>query len=187
VERDAGRTGLAIGFIGRLVPERGCEMLLRACAELLGAWSLIVIGTGPEQEALELVAERRGLSSRISWVGGLPLAALDGLWSELDCLVVPSHDTPTWVERSSPVLLEAMARGIAPVVTNAGALPELVGDAGIVVPDVEAMALALQELLADPERARELGQRARQRILEEFSDSAVAERTLGFWREVLGR
>jgi glycosyltransferase involved in cell wall biosynthesis len=186
VERGNGRTGLAIGFIGRLVPERGCDMLLRACAQLLGPWSLSVVGTGPEQEALELLSERSGLSSRISWVGGLPRAALNGLWGELDCLVVPSRDTPSWVERSSPVLLEAMARGLATVVTTAGALPELVGDAGIVVPDTDSMALALQELLAEPERGRELGQRARRRVLEEFSDSAVAERTLLFWREVLG-
>ena len=76
-------------------------------------------------------------------------------------------------------------RGIAPVVTTAGALPELVGDTGIVVPDTDALALALQELIAEPERGRELGQRARRRILEEFSDSPVAERTLLFWREVV--
>jgi glycosyltransferase involved in cell wall biosynthesis len=183
--REAERKGLAIGFIGRLVPERGGETLLRACGQLLGPWTLTVVGTGPEQEALERLAERRGLSSRIRWMGGLPRPALDQLWVELDCLVVPSHDTPTWVDRASPMLLEAMARGIAPLVTPAGALPELVGDAGLVVPDTDALAVALQGLLAEPARARALGQRARQRIFEDFTDSAVARRTLAFWREVL--
>jgi glycosyltransferase involved in cell wall biosynthesis len=91
------------------------------------------------------------------------------------------------VERANPVLLEAMARGIAPVVTRAGALPELVGDAGIVVDDQERLVETLQELLADPARVRALGERARQRILQEFVDAAVAQRTVAFWEAVLAR
>jgi glycosyltransferase involved in cell wall biosynthesis len=187
VPRDTGRRGLGIGFVGRLVPERGGETLLRACGQLLGPWTVTVVGTGPEQEALEALAQRLGLASRIRWRGGIPRNELDAVWNDLDCLVVPSRDTPTWVERSSPVLLEAMVRGVVPVVTRAGALPEIVGDAGIVVDDIESLALALQELLAEPERLRILGQRARQRVLEEYVDSAVAQRTLAFWGQILAR
>jgi glycosyltransferase involved in cell wall biosynthesis len=185
VERDGERPGFSIGFIGRLLPERGGETLIRACGQLMGPWRLTVIGTGPEQEALELIAERRGLAGRIRWIGGLPRDDVEPLWKEFDCLVMPAHATPSWVPRWSRALLDAMARGIAPVVTQAGALPELVGDAGIVVQDEDALALALQELVAEPARARELGRRARQRILEEFTDAAVARRTVEFWRTVL--
>lgn len=181
------RRGIRLGFIGRLVPERGGEMLLRAAAGVMGAWTLTIVGTGPEQEALEALAQRLGLASRIRWLGGVPRSELTPVWEEIDCLVVPSHDTSTWVDRSNPVLLEAMARGIAPVVTRAGALPELVGDAGIVVDDREGMVNTLQELLADPARVRTMGERARRRILEEFVDSAVAQRTLTFWEQVLAR
>jgi glycosyltransferase involved in cell wall biosynthesis len=176
-----------MGFVGRLVPERGGETLLRALAQLLGPWTLTVVGTGPEQEPLEALAQRLGLASRIRWLGGVPKSELGPVWAELDCLVVPSHDTPTWVDRANPILLEAMSRGIAPVVTRAGALPELVGDAGVVVEDRDSMVSALQHLLADPVRVRALGERARQRILEEFVDSAVAARTRGFWEQVLAR
>ncbi|NOT08428.1 MAG: glycosyltransferase family 4 protein [Gemmatimonadales bacterium] len=181
----AGRPALRLGFVGRLVPERGGEMLLRACAQLFGAWTLSVVGTGPEQQPLEELAERLGLASRIRWLGGIPRADLDLLWGQIDCLVVPSIDTPSWVERWSPVLLDAMARGIAPVVTPAGALPELIGDAGVVAKDTEGLAEALQILLAEPERVRALGQKARQRVLNEFVDAAVAKRTLDFWKQVL--
>lgn len=187
VPREAIRRGLGLGFVGRLVPERGAETLLRACGQLLGPWTLTVAGTGPEQEALEALAQKLGLASRIRWLGGIPKGELEAVWSQLDCLVMPSRDTPSWVERSSPTLLEAMVRGVVPVVTRAGALPEIVGDAGIVVDDVESLALALQELLADPERLRALGQRARQRVLEEYVDSAVAQRTLAFWGQILAR
>lgn len=179
--------GIRLGFMGRLVPERGGELLLRACAALMGAWTLTIVGTGPEQESLEALAQRLGLASRIRWLGGVPRSELGPVWEEIDCLVVPSHDTPTWVDRSNQFLLEAMSRSIAPVVTRAGALPEMVGEAGVVVNDQEELATALQELLGDPSRVRALGERARQRILEEFVDSAVAERTRAFWDQVLAR
>ena len=187
VTRDPAQRTLRLGFIGRLVPERGGEILLHAVAELLGPWTLVIVGTGPEQEALEELAQRMGLASRIRWLGGIPRSELGTVWQDLDCLVVPSHDTPGWVERANPVLLEAMARGIAPVVMRAGALPELVGDAGIVTDDRDALVEALQQLLADPARVRALGERARRRILEEFVDAAVARRTASFWEKVLER
>ncbi|HEU5219899.1 MAG TPA: glycosyltransferase family 4 protein, partial [Gemmatimonadales bacterium] len=185
--RDGNRRGLGIGFIGRLVPERGGETLLRACGQLLGPWTLTVVGTGPQQEALEALAQKLGLASRIRWLGGIPRRELEAVWGDLDCLVMPSRNTPSWVERNSPILLEGMVRGVVPVVTRAGALPEIVDDAGIVVDDAESLALALQELMAEPERLRVLGQRSRQRVLEEFVDSAVAQRTLAFWGQVLTR
>ncbi|HEV8196470.1 MAG TPA: glycosyltransferase [Gemmatimonadales bacterium] len=187
IPRNPEHRGLAVGLVGRLVPERGAETLLRACGLLLGPWTLTVVGTGPEQETLEALAQKLGLASRIRWLGGIPKHELETVWNDLDCLVVPSRDTSSWVERSSPLLLEAMVRGVVPVVTRAGALPEIVGDAGIVVDDVESLALALQHLMAEPERLRVLGQLSRQRVLEEYVDSAVAQRTLAFWEQVLAR
>jgi glycosyltransferase involved in cell wall biosynthesis len=187
VARDTDHRGLRLGFVGRLVPERGAESLLRACGQLLGPWTLTVAGTGPEQEPLEELAQRLGLASRIRWLGGIPRNELERVWADLDCLVVPSRDTPTWVERWSPILLDAMARGVVPVVTRAGALPETVGDAGVVVDDIESLTAALQELLAEPERIRALGERARQRVLEEYVDAAVAQRTLAYWGQILAR
>lgn len=185
--REAPHAGVAIGFVGRLVPERGAEMLIRACGQLFGSWTLSLAGAGPEQEHLEEIVQRLGLASRIRWMGGLPRAELEPLWAALDVLVVPSQDTPTWVDRHSPVLLDAMIRGVAPIVTPVGALPETVGDAGVVVEDVEALHLALQELVAEPGKCRVLGDRARQRILDRYVDAGVARRTLDFWLDLLAR
>lgn len=183
--RDEPRAGLSIGFVGRLVPERGGEMLLRACAQLFGSWSLTMVGTGPEQEPLEELAERLGLASRIRWMGGLPRTELEPLWATFDVLVLPSSETPTWVERHSPILLDAMLRGVTPIVTGAGALPDLVGNAGVIVSDVESLHLALQELVAEPSRCARLAARARQRVLDHYVESAIARRTLELWLDLL--
>lgn len=178
---------LAIGYIGRLLPERGVDDLLRACATVMGPWSLTVAGTGPEQEPLEALAERLGLASRIRWLGGVSHSEIGALWSDLDCLVIPSRPTATWTERWSPMLIEAMARGVVPIVTEGGGLTSVVEGAGVVVSNVEALGLALQSLRAFPEERRQRGGAARQRVLEDYVDSALARKTVALWRQVLGR
>lgn len=181
------RPTLALAAVGRLIPERGIDQLLSACGQLMGPWSLLVAGTGPGQEQLEEQAERLGLAARIRWLGPLNRAQVTALWPDVDCLVIPSRSTPTWTEEFSPVLVDAMANGVAAVVTSEGALPELVGDAGVVVRSGEELLTALQELIVAPDRRTELGQAARLRVLERYSDAAIARRTGEFWQEVIER
>jgi glycosyltransferase involved in cell wall biosynthesis len=178
--------GLAIGFIGRLVPERGLDLLFRACVGLAGRWTLTVIGTGPSQEVLEALAERLGISARVSWLGPLPREAVDQVWPRLDCAVFPARTTPRWVATAARGALHAMANGVTVVASDSGALPEIVGETGRIVPeeDVPALAAALHQLLADRAECERLGAAGRRRIMEEFSDEAVANKTLAFWRSL---
>lgn len=179
--------GLAIGFVGRLVPERGLDLLFRACVGLAGKWTLTVVGTGPSQEELEGLAQRLGISARISWVGALPQAGMDEMWPRLDCLVLPSRTTQRWVMTVGRAALHAMAHGVAVVGTDSGALRELVGNGGRIVPeeDVPSLTAALQELYSDRSLCERLGAAGRRRVLEEFSDSAIAGKVLAFWRTLI--
>jgi glycosyltransferase involved in cell wall biosynthesis len=176
--------GLAIGFVGRLVPERGLDLLFRACVGLTGKWTLTVIGTGPSQEELEALAERLGISARVSWLGPLPREAVNQVWPRLDCVVFPARTTPRWVASAARGALHAMANGVAVVASDSGALPEIVADTGKIVPEenVPALSAALQELHADRAECERLGTAGRRRIMDEFSDSAIAGKTLAFWR-----
>ena len=178
--------GLAIGFVGRLVPERGLDLLFRACVGFAGKWTLTVIGTGPSQEELEALAERLGISARVSWLGPLPREAVDQVWPRLDCVVFPARTTPRWVATAARGALHAMANGVTVVASDSGALPEIVGDTGRIVPeeDVPALATALQELYTNRAECERLGAAGRRRIMDEFSDSAVANKTLAFWRSL---
>jgi glycosyltransferase involved in cell wall biosynthesis len=178
--------GLAIGFVGRLVPERGLDLLFRACVGLAGKWTLTVVGTGPSQEELEVLAERLGISARVHWLGALPREAVDQVWPQLDCVVFPARTTPRWLATVARGALHAMANGVTVVGSDSGALPEIVGDAGRIFPeeDVPALAAALQELYADRSECERLGVAGRRRIMEEFSDDAIAGKTLNFWRKL---
>ncbi len=177
--------GLTMAFVGRLVPERGADRLLRACGQLMGPWTLSLVGTGPEQVALEDLAQRLGLASRLRWLGALSREQVTALWPEIDCLVVPSRATPDWVESWSPVLVDAMAHGVASVVSAEGALPEVVREGGVVFADDEELLVALQQLLTDPDRRRALGDAGRRRVLEHYQDASLARALDGFWRSVV--
>lgn len=185
-QRDRSGTVL-FAVVGRIVPERGLDLLLDALAEVYGDWRVQIVGTGPSQESLEAQAQRLGLSARIEWLGGVPRAELGGLWAEADALVAPSRSTPAWVEPSGTMVLEAMAWGVPAIVSRCGALPDVVGDAGMVIDegDQPALTRALARLVEDPARARTLGAMARERVLEHYGDAAIAERMARFWRESL--
>jgi glycosyltransferase involved in cell wall biosynthesis len=181
------RPALGIGFVGRLVPERGLDLLFRACVGLTGKWTLTIVGTGPSQEELETLAQRLGISARISWLGALPLEAVEDVWRSLDCVVLPARTTQRWVLTVGRAALQAMAHGVAVIATDSGALPELVGNAGRIVPeeDVPALTAALQDLYANRSECERLGAAGRKRILEQFSDDAIAAKTLAFWRSLI--
>lgn len=177
-----------IGFVGRLVPERGLDLLFHASVQVPAGWTLTVLGTGPTQEALERLAERLGIASRITWRGGLPLSARRAIWPDIDCLVVPSRPSGDWVETRTPALLEAMSHGVAVVGSDAGAVPEVIGPAGIIFPvnDTAALASAL-ERLADSSCRHALAGAARERVIERFAPPALARETARFWTHLLER
>lgn len=180
---------LRIGFASRLMPEKGLDTLFRACARIIGFWSLAVAGTGPAQEQLEALAAQLGIAARVFWLGAMDPAQMADVWPRLDCFVLPSRATSTWVEVQGRPLLDAMAHGVAVVGARTGAIPEIVGPAGLLVPpdDVDALHAALQQLHDGRDGARRLGTLARQRLMQEFTDDVLAARTLAFWRAILGR
>ena len=178
--------GLAIGYVGRLVPHKGLDILLQALAQQRGAkWRLTIVGDGPEREPLEALASELRLAARVRWTGGLPAEQVANLWPDLDVLVQPSLALPHWREANGQILMEAMANEVAVLGTDSGVIPELIGDAGLVVPAGDPAALgAAFEKLSDNATRRALAQAARARALRLYSDEAIADRTLQFWQQV---
>ncbi|NNG15359.1 MAG: glycosyltransferase family 4 protein [Gemmatimonadales bacterium] len=176
-----------IACAGRLIPERGVDLLFHACVTLPCSWSIRVIGTGPEQESLEHLAEQLGIASRVTWHGGLPHSARQVIWPEVDCIAVPSRRTADWVEAKTPLLLEAMSHGVAVVAADTGSLPEVIAEAGIVVPegDVDSLTQALERLSVARLR-HDLGRAARQRVMQHFSPTAIAKQMADGWTRFLG-
>ncbi len=167
------------------VPLKGVATLLEAMARVRARRAnaeLVVVGRPrPNGDTGRLVA-RLGLDGAVRFVGGVPEAELVDLYSQATLAVVPSL-----YEGFSLPAVEAMACGVPLIATTAGALPEVVGQAGLLVPpgDSEALAAALLRLLDDEPLRRTLGADGRRRVLEGFSWARTAERTVDVYREAM--
>ncbi|MCH7683243.1 MAG: glycosyltransferase family 4 protein [Gemmatimonadetes bacterium] len=185
--RPADEAGtLRIAFVGRLVEEKGVGDLIEAVAGLHSGWSLAVVGDGPARRKLEAQTRRLGVADRVSFRGAVPHAEVASLWPSIDVLALPSRTTPHWAEQFGHVLVEAMAHGVTVIGSSSGAIPEVIGDAGVVVPEGDEVALreALEQLATNRNTLRELAARGNERVRQLYTDDAIAERTIAFWKSL---
>ncbi|HRE47241.1 MAG TPA: glycosyltransferase family 4 protein, partial [Aggregatilineales bacterium] len=191
-ERDGAER--VVGFIGRLVPEKGVDLLLRAAQEVIAggqAIRLMIVGQGSEREALERLAATLGIAEQVTFFGHVPSLQMPTLYPQLDVLCLPSRTLPTWKEQFGRVILEAMASGVPVIGSDSGAIPDVIGDAGVIVPEENphALAEALRGLLSDPARHADLAQKGRARVEAYFTHQRIAEATVRvyerLWRKPL--
>ena len=182
------RRDFVIGYAGRLAPEKGIDLLLRACARLHGvSWSLRLLGNGPERGRLVALADQLGIAKRVSFAGWIPSTETVQHYRQMDVLVLPSVSRPNWVEQFGRVLIEAMACGVPVIGSESGEIPWVIGDAGVLFPegDVRALADALERLAGDPEWRRELAGQGRARVLAHFTQAQVAAATAQVYRRMV--
>lgn len=116
-------------------------MLIDAVARHPGLRARIA-GAGPQTDDLRARAVQLGVADRVAFVGAIPPDRVAEFFRSVDVLAIPSLPTPSWTEQFGRVAVEAMACGIPVVSSDAGALPDVVGGAGILVPHGDAAALA---------------------------------------------
>jgi len=171
-------------FLGRLVSDKGCDLLLQALAELklIGLVpSLTVIGDGPEMSALKALTVQLGLTAQVEFLGAVQ-EGRGQIVARHHTMVVPS----VWAEPFGVVALEGVASGCALVASSQGGLPDAVGPCGLYFPngDVKGLASALAQVLTDAAlRVRLIA--AGPEHLEEFQPAFVAGRYLELFRGLL--
>lgn len=179
-ERDFG----LIVFVGRLNEQKGARHLISAFARMEHRARLRIIGDGPDAESLRRQASELAADDRIEWLAPLPQHALAQHYRQAGVVAVPSIE-----EGLGMVAVEAQLCGAAVVASRSGGLPDVVEDgrSGLLVPPAEpdALALALDRLVANPDVAARLGVAGREAALRTFSPEAVAERYEGIYRQAL--
>jgi glycosyltransferase involved in cell wall biosynthesis len=174
-------------FAGRLVREKGADVLLRAfvaVAREIPSARLVLAGDGPERSELERAIRDLGLTERVTLAGALSFEAVQesfrGAWVQ----AVPSR----WPEPFGMVAAEAMMRGTAVVASDSGGLREIVreGGTGFLVPpgDDEALAPALLRLLRDPGLADRMGREGRETASTRFGIDAHVDRFLALYERL---
>jgi glycosyltransferase involved in cell wall biosynthesis len=175
--------GPRVGFVGRLELVKGLDTLLDAFAQLTTPASLVIAGDGSERARLH--ARIDSLQTRASIIPPIPYEDMPAFLRSLDILVLPSITIlPLHREQFGRVLVEAMAAGVAVIGSSSGAIPEVIGDAGLVVPerDPGALAAAIDRLLGDASQRQVLIDRGHQRVQERFAWPVIAELTRDLFR-----
>ncbi len=176
-----------IGFVGRLVPEKGADLVIRALARLPGRVQLEIVGEGVERTRLELLASELGVRDRVIFRGGVPPALMPEALNRFDLLVVPSRTRRNWKEQFGRVIIEAMSCGVPVVGSSSGEIPHVIGDPALVFPedDVDALVRLLNDLLSDSERLRQLGEAGRRRVLTHYTQRRIAEQYYAVYQSML--
>lgn len=177
-----------VGYVGRLVEEKGLLVLLRAVAGLAGDWRLMLIGSGPLQPQIERLAASLGIAERLTFTSGVPSSEMPRYLSQFAVLVLPSLTRPNWKEQFGRVLIEAMACQVPVVGSDCGEIPQVIGQAGLVVPegDGEALRQALARLQADAGLRQRLGELGRARVLAHYTQARIAQETYRVYQEMAG-
>jgi glycosyltransferase involved in cell wall biosynthesis len=175
--------GLAIGYVGRLIEEKGLDDAIEAIAGTLAPVRLEIMGEGPHEERLKQRIRELGVGARVAFrPWGTPhevAAFLQGL----DLSLLLTRTTPHVREQFGRVIIESQGCGVPVVGSTCGAIPDIVGDGGWIVPEnaPEALAALLDRLAEDPAQLAQKSQAALRNVAERFNYEALATALRGVY------
>jgi glycosyltransferase involved in cell wall biosynthesis len=169
-------------FVANLHREKGIFDLLFAFRRLLDRvggkpkMKLLIAGKGREETNVRETIRQIRLENHARLIGSFPYSEMPKLYNLADVFVLPSLPVPAWQEQFGYVLVESMACGKPVISTLSGAIPDVVADAGVLVPpnDFHSLANRLENLVFDGKKRVKLGQKGRRRAEEVFDSRRVA-------------
>ena len=175
-----------VGMVARLDLQKGFEYLLRAARELCGAFpelKIVIVGEGPDRQAIEGMIQRFGLQSSVILAG--QHSDMPGIYAALDVFVLPSLN-----EGLPMTILEAMAASKSVIATRVGAIPTVIkdGETGLLVDPCNVTGLrdALARLLTDSDLCRRIGSAGHDWVSRNYTSQAMALKYRQMYDEVLG-
>lgn len=184
-ELGIGNAEIVILFTGRMVWEKGIYDLLYAAKLVELDYSMknipirfVVVGQGPESEGIKNRVKELSIGYLFTFMESYPYHKMHEMYHMADIFVLPSISTRTWKEQFGMVLIEAMACGLPVISTYSGSIPEVVGEAGVLVQanDPRGLYKAIKGLLNNEDQRRELGNMGRERAVREFDSKKIARK-----------
>ena len=174
-----------IGYLGRLVPEKGLDLLMQVLESLQTPWRALFVGTGPMEAALRTWADHHPDNVRICTT--VKHNDVPQYLNAMDILCAPSQTMPNWREQFGRMLIEAFACGVPVIGSDSGEIPYVIRDAGIVVgeKDEQGWIQALTDLLESPLKRAELAAISLESAHSTYAWSVIAKQYLDFFRERL--
>ncbi len=175
-----------VGYVGRMLEMKGVDILLEA-ASCIPTCHVKLIGEGEDKESFQALARELGIEGRVEWCSSLAEEKIPGAMRKMDVVVLPSRTTPGWKEQLGRVVIEAMALGVPVIGSDSGALPEVIGDAGLLFREGDAMKLrdCILSLYENPERREELGEKGKARAREHFTWDGFAREIHALYQSLM--
>ncbi|MGK7879416.1 MAG: hormogonium polysaccharide biosynthesis glycosyltransferase HpsO [Crocosphaera sp.] len=185
-----------IGFVGRFVEEKGVLTLLKAIQSLPEKnWKFLLLGRGELKEKIIQEGQKNGIEKQIIIVESVAHDQVPKYINLMNVLVLPSETTYKfktltavgWKEQFGHVLIEAMACKVPVIGSNSGEIPNVIGEAGLIFPEGDDLALqnCLTRLMSDKKLASELSEKGYQRILNYYTNKALAQKSLSFYERLI--
>ena len=178
-----------IGFLGRIVPEKGIDLLIKAASQLKQQdlnFKLVICGSGPSKPLLQQQAEQQGVADCLVWRDAVPHAQVPQEIENFDILVLPSRTVNSWKEQFGHVLIEAMAIGIPTVGSTCGEIPNVINHPELTFEEenTEELAAILSRLIREQEFRDAMGQYCFSRAHEHYTHERIAQRSVTLWEKV---
>jgi glycosyltransferase involved in cell wall biosynthesis len=176
-----------IAYVGRLEEEKGVGDLFIAAGSLFPQCRLRVVGDGTYRKFLERMILSSPFSENISLEPAREYDRIPLLLNEIDVLVLPSRTTPVWKEQFGRILVEAMACGVSVIGSDSGAIPDVIGDAGLLYPEGDTVSLSgrIKMLIENESLRKEYARRGRERVATMYSNEILAEHLSRFLTDCL--
>lgn len=181
-----------LGYLGRLVEEKGLDAVLHATRALNGKrWRLILVGSGPFESDLRDTVNQLGIREQVIFAGFVPHEEAPKWLSLFDVLVLASETRPNWKEQFGRVILEANACETTVIGTESGEIGNVLRTTGggLIVPEgnSEELGRAMLTLAEDPLRSRQLAVQGAQVVSERYDQHYLATRFIATVREACGQ
>lgn len=179
-------------FVANLYWEKGIYDLIFAYKKLINEYAgnkikLLIAGKGREKYRVENTIRDLNLTHNIKLIGSYDYDEMPKIHNLADIFVLPSIPTPRWQEQFGYVLIESMACGKPVISTSCGSIPEVVGNAGIIVPSNDFLALtnAIKELMIDINKRKTFGIIGRKRAESFFNAEKIAVQFYNIYKNLL--
>ena len=176
-----------VGYVGRFIEAKGLLVLAAAMLRLPKQMHCLLVGSGPLLPQLELLAALPQMRGRVHLHDVMDSEELARTMKALDVLVLPSLTAERWKEQYGRVLPEAMAAGVPVIGSDSGAIPEVIGSAGLVTPegDPSALADAVDRLTTDRQLRDQMVTSGKARASQELSVDSMVAKLCELYRRVL--
>ncbi len=174
-----------IGYLGRLVEEKGATQLTRVLDRIRTPWRALFVGNGPLEGALRCWAARYG--DRVRIATGVRHHQVPPYLNAMDLLCAPSQTRRGWREQFGRMIIEGFAAGLPILASDSGEIPYVVGEAGVIVSESDegAWTAALGDLLENPTKRRDFAERGLARVHANYTWPTIARSHLSFFTELL--